>query len=288
MTPVTPASPDEANRPDLQTARTAASQHDDPAMVEQVEQEPDEPRSFAKSVLAGLRELVIILVLALGLSFVVKTWLFQAFYIPSASMEDTLVKDDRVIVSKLTPGLFDLKRGDIIVFEDPGSPSPWLPPSEPKERGAVGKVLTFVGLLPEDSEDHLIKRVIGLPGDHITADGGTGKLKVNGVEVTEPYIKSGSYPSQGLAFDIVVPQDKVWVMGDNRDNSGDSRRHDDGTGAEGSVAMSKIVGRALFVVWPVDHVTWLGVPDRVFRSVPAGTSTPTPAVAPTPAPGSAG
>lgn len=239
-------------------------------------EEPREtPRSFGASLLAGLREIVIVVVLAMVLSFVVKTWLFQAFYIPSGSMEDTLVPDDRVIVSKLTPGPFELRRGDVVVFEDPGKPRPWLqgaqynPPST--FGGPLHGLLVFVGLLPEDSENHLIKRVIGLPGDHVQADG-KGKIKVNGVAITEPYIKPGDDPSD-QPFDIVVPPDSVWVMGDHRSDSADSRAHDDDSGGrDGSVPMSKIVGRALFVVWPIDHVTWLGVPARTFDKVPAPSS----------------
>ncbi|GAA2476575.1 signal peptidase I [Terrabacter carboxydivorans] len=241
----------------------------------------DEPRSFGATVLAGIKELVIVVVLAMALSFVVKTWLFQAFYIPSGSMENTLVKDDRVIVSKLTPGPFDLKRGDVVVFEDPGVPSPWLGDLGAQHSNVGGPfhdALVFVGLLPEDSENHLIKRVIGLPGDHVQADGDTGKIKVNGVEITEPYVKTGDYPSEGKKFDITVPAGRIWVMGDHRSDSSDSRWHDDGTGATGSVPMDKIVGRALFVVWPIDHVTWLGVPERTFSQVPTAT---TPSTSPT-------
>jgi signal peptidase I len=241
----------------------------------------DEPRSFGATILAGIKELVIVVVLAMALSFVVKTWLFQAFYIPSGSMENTLVKDDRVIVSKLTPGPFDLKRGDVVVFEDPGVPTPWLGDLSGQRSNVGGPfhaALVFVGLLPEDSENHLIKRVIGLPGDHVQADGDTGKIKVNGVEITEPYVKPGDYPSEGKKFDITVPAGRIWVMGDHRSDSSDSRWHDDGTGATGSVPMDKIVGRALFVVWPIDHVTWLGVPERTFSQVPTAT---TPSTKPT-------
>src|SRR6478752_1711726 len=224
----------------------------------------DEPRGFGATLFAGVKELVIVVVLAMALSFVVKTWLFQAFYIPSGSMENTLVKDDRVIV-----------------IEDPGVPTPWLGDLG-EQHSTVGgpfhDALVFVGLLPEDSENHLIKRVIGLPGDHVQADGDTGKLKVNGVEITEPYVKPGDYPSEGKKFDITVPAGRVWVMGDHRSDSSDSRWHDDGTGATGSVPMDKIVGRALFVVWPIDHVTWLGVPERTFSQVPTPT---TPSTTPT-------
>ncbi|HET7399275.1 MAG TPA: signal peptidase I [Intrasporangium sp.] len=238
-----------------------------------LEEEADEPSAgVLDSVLAGLKEIVIVVVLAMALSFVVKTWLFQAFYIPSGSMEDTLVRDDRVIVSKLTPGPFDLRRGDVVVFEDPGGPVPWLSGvqgSSSTVGGPFHDALVFVGLLPEDAENHLIKRVIGLPGDHVQADGRSGDIKVNGVPITEPYVKAGDEPSEDKPFDVVVPAGRVWVMGDHRSDSSDSRFHDDGTGATGSVPMDKIVGRALFIVWPIDHVTWLGVPERTFGAVPS-------------------
>ncbi len=250
------------------------------------------PRSFGASVLAGLREIVIVVVLAMVLSFVVKTWLFQAFYIPSGSMEDTLVPDDRVIVSKLTPGPFDLRRGDVVVFEDPGKPEPWLEGAQYTQPSTFGgpfhNLLVFVGLLPEDSENHLIKRVIGLPGDHVTSKGGDSPVYVNGVKIDEPYWKHG-LPERNLAFDIVVPEGRVWVMGDNRSDSSDSRFHDDGTGGkDGSVPISKIVGRALFIVWPIDHVTWLGVPSRTFEKVPAPSAVSPTDLPRTPATGRAG
>src|SRR6478736_9023901 len=149
----------------------------------------DEPRGFGATLFAGVKELVIVVVLAMALSFIVKTWLIQAFYIPSGSMENTLVRDDRVIVSKLTPGPFDLNRGDIVVFKDPGN---WLgtvpTTSEGGTRESVRRVLQFVGLVPDDSDDHLIKRVIGLPGDHVVCCDKNGLLTVNGVSITEPYI----------------------------------------------------------------------------------------------------
>ncbi|MEO7061595.1 MAG: signal peptidase I [Lapillicoccus sp.] len=224
----------------------------------------------------GIKEILIIAVMAMVLSFVVKTWLIQAFYIPSGSMENTLMIDDRVIVSKLTPGPVDLSRGDIVVFQDPGHWLPTLPSAaeEPGVRGVVHRGLQFVGLLPDDSDDHLIKRVIGLPGDHVVCCSTDGRLTVNGVAITENYIKPGDTPGGGKQpFDIVVPAGRVWVMGDHRSDSSDSRFHDDGTGATGSVPIDDITGRAVTIVWPVDHVKWLSAPGNVFGSVPAPAST---------------
>jgi signal peptidase I len=237
---------------------------------------PTPPQSLGQTLWAIVKEIIIVVVMASVLSFVIKTWVVQAFYIPSGSMEDTLVKDDRVIVSKLTPGPFDLQRGDIVVFEDPGAPAnPWItePAHAPRSglRAVTHNALTFVGLLPDDSENHLIKRIIGLPGDHVTCDG-SGPIKVNGVAVNETYLKPGSAPS-AMAFDITVPQGKVWVMGDNRSDSADSRFHPvGGDGSQGSVPIDKITGRAIVLVWPLDRWTGLGQPTEVFSSVPAGKS----------------
>lgn len=240
---------------------------------------------FLGNVWGGIKEILIIAVMAIVLSFVVKTWLIQAFYIPSGSMEDTLVRDDRVIVSKLTPGPFDLQRGDVVVFEDPGG---WLgqDPAATADGGPVHRFFQFIGLVPDDSDNHLIKRVIGLPGDHVVCCDQDGKLTVNGVAITEDdYIKDGDTPSGGKQpFNIVVPADKVWVMGDHRSDSSDSRFHDDGTGATGSVPIKDITGRAVMIVWPVDHVRWLSVPARVYEQVPAPAVTATPAPATTAAP----
>jgi signal peptidase I len=216
-----------------------------------------------------LRESVIVIVLALLLSLIVKTWLMQAFYIPSQSMENTLLVGDRVIVNKLVPAPISLKRGDVIVFEDPGN---WLPPAVPVQRSALSSALhstlTFVGLLPSDEGNHLIKRVIGLPGDHVVCCNVQRQLMVNGVALSEPYIFPGDVPSQ-QSFNITVPLGRVWVMGDHRSDSADSRAHDENSGgANGSVPESLILGRAITVVWPVQHWAWVANPSQTFAKVP--------------------
>ena len=239
------------------------------APEDEVEQSP------LRMVTGAVREVVVVVVMALVLSFVVKTWLLQAFFIPSGSMEDTLLVGDRVIVSKLTPGPVDLKHGDVVVFQDPGG---WLEVLPPVERGglagAVHDGLVFVGLLPAESEDHLIKRVIGLPGDHVVCCSKNDKLTVNDVEITEPYLKPGDVPSS-MDFDVVVPAGHVWVMGDHRSDSEDSRFHDPtGTGKDGSVPIDDITGRAVAVVWPLDRAGVLSDHEETFAAVPEAAAGP--------------
>ena len=233
------------------------------------ERPPGDQNQGRKGILRVLRESVIVISMALLLSLVVKTWLVQAFYIPSISMENTLLVGDQVMVSKLTPSPVSLKRGDVIVFEDPDH---WLPAPVPVQRnplaGALHVTSVFVGLLPSDKGNHLIKRVIGLPGDHVVCCD-FKKLKVNDVVLTEPYLFPRDAPSQE-PFDITVPAGRVWVMGDHRSKSGDSRAHDQGSGGvKGSVPESLIVGRAIAVVLPIPRWSWLGNPGETFAKVPA-------------------
>jgi signal peptidase I len=220
-----------------------------------------------------LRESAIVIGLALLLSLVVKTWLMQAFYIPSESMENTLLVGDRVIVNKLVPSPISVKRGDVIVFQDPDH---WLPATAQAQRSplasALNSTLVFIGLLPSDEGNHLIKRIIGLPGDHVVCCDVQKRLTVNGVPLNEPYLFPGDSPSQE-SFNIVVPAGKVWVMGDHRSFSADSRPHDENSGgAKGSVPESLIVGRAITVVWPVEHWAWLSNPSATFAKVPTATA----------------
>ncbi len=219
---------------------------------------------------AAARETLLIIVSALALSLVIKTFLAQAFYIPSASMHDTLVEGDRVLVSKLTPGPFSLERGDIVVFKDPGG---WLGfgPTEPSSplAEAAKRTLTFVGLLPPDAGEHLIKRVIGLPGDSVACCDAEGRLTVNGASIDEPYLRPGSIPSE-FEFDVVVPADHLWVMGDNRQNSQDSRAHLGDPGG-GMVPVEDVVGTAFVVLWPLDRIAVLRDPTATFADVPAPT-----------------
>jgi signal peptidase I len=213
-----------------------------------------------------LRETVIILVSAIVLSLLVKTFLVQAFFIPSQSMHDTLIEHDRILVSKLSPGPFDLRRGDIVVFKDPGG---WLPPDVAPDpgpvRGAINSALTFIGLYPADANEHLVKRLIGLPGDHVSAVAG-GPVVVNGEPLDEPYLAAGVQPSD-IAFDITVPENSIWVMGDNRSHSSDSR-YNQGNPGGGSVPIDNVVGTAFVTVWPLERMGLLRNPTSTFADVP--------------------
>ncbi|HWK92201.1 MAG TPA: signal peptidase I [Luteimicrobium sp.] len=214
-----------------------------------------------------LRETAIIVVAALVLSWLIKTFLVQAFYIPSESMEDTLQIGDRVMVSRLVPSHLDLHRGDIIVFKDPGD---WLPAQEKADHGPVGNAvvnaLTFVGLRPNDAVGHLIKRVIGLPGDTVACAGPGKPVTVNGVAIDEPYLKPGSEPSQD-AFSEKVPAGSLFVMGDNRQDSSDSR-YNTGKPGGGFVPMDDVVGTAFIKVWPLSDAGLLRNPSETFKDVP--------------------
>jgi len=172
-------------------------------------------------------------------------------------MEPTLLEGDRILVTKWRPDPLPLRRGDVVVFKDPAS---WLGPHDDEGgiRGAVQDVLTWTGLLPEDAGEHLIKRVIGLPGDVVECTDPDGPVRVNGEPLDEPYIAEGSRPC-GTEFRVEVPEDYLWVMGDNRDNSADSRAHMGDPGG-GTVPRDNVVGATFAVVWPLDRLGGLGNP----------------------------
>jgi signal peptidase I len=214
------------------------------------------------------KDTAFVLVAALILSFLLKTFLIQSFYIPSESMEPTLMKWDRVVVTKLAPAILDVHRGDVVVFRDPGG---WVSQNEPLPEvggvtGAFRGVAQAIGLAPSDSEGFVIKRVIGVAGDRVACRGGDAPVTINGVPIDEPYIAPGETPS-AAAFDVVVPPEAVWLMGDNRGHSADSRSHMDGT-LGGAVALEEVVGVAQIRTWPFDRFGLLRNPGSVFAKVP--------------------
>ena len=206
-----------------------------------------------------VRELAIIVVAALVLSLLIKTFLVQSFWIPSGSMHPTLVENDRILVTKWRPGPLELRRGDVVVFKDPGG---WLTGGSAANAtglpAPVNDLLVFVGLLPEDAGEHLVKRVIGVEGDVVSCPDADGPVYVNDVPLEEDYLAQGSQPC-GMEFSVEVPASSLWVMGDNRDNSADSRYHQ-GLPGGGTIPLDSVVGTAFVTVWPVDHWGGIGNP----------------------------
>jgi signal peptidase I len=227
-------------------------------------------RSLGRTILLLLRDLVVIVVAALLVSFLIKTFLVRSFYIPTESMESTLARDDRIIVSQLTPGLFELNRGDVVVFVDPGG---WLSvqtgvsEDDPLSR-VLNAVSLVVGLTSPNDNEHLVKRIIGLPGDVIECCDELGNMSVNGVPLSEPYIRlpEGVNKVSSNDFSVEVPAGALWVMGDNRYNSADSRRNMDKPGG-GFVPVANVVGRAIVISWPADRWQWLGNYPETFVGI---------------------
>jgi signal peptidase I len=195
------------------------------------------------------KELPILLGVAILVAVLVRAFVLQTFYIPSPSMEHTLNVLDRVLVNKLVYDFREPKRGEIIVFK---APQDW-------QSGTEG--------------EDFIKRIIGVPGDHITFTKGDDHIKINGVDLIEPYVFKDpdglQDPPADATFDVTVPKDKLWVMGDHRSASGDSLEHYNDTQdvQEATITEKSIVGRAFTVFWPVSRGTWLTVPNG-FDKIP--------------------
>ncbi|MFI6103998.1 signal peptidase I [Streptomyces sp. NPDC051310] len=213
---------------------------------------PKKPRSFWK-------ELPLLIGIALLLALLIKTFLVQAFSIPSDSMMNTLQRGDRVLVDKLTPWFgSEPERGEVVVFHDPGG---WLEGEPTPDPNFLQEFLSFIGLMPSSEEKDLIKRVIAVGGDTVECKKG-GKVVLNGKPLDETsYIAPGSTPCDDEPFGpIKVPEGRIWVMGDNRQNSLDSRYHQELPG-NGTVANERVVGRAVVVAWPLGRWSTLPVPS---------------------------
>jgi len=229
-------------------------------------------RSAGQQVGSFLKELVFVVVGALVVSSLLRAFVGQMFIIPSQSMESTLLVGDRVVVEKVT----DFGRGDVVVFEDPGQ---WLADEPVADPGPFDRVLEFVGIPTASTPGHLIKRVIGLPGDRVVCCDGDGRITVNGYALDETsYLYVNSDGSQvapsDLRFEVVVPRDRIFVMGDHRDLSADSRCHladVSTTQSRGGVAFvpeDLVVGPAFAIAAPFDRAQRLHRP-ATFDGVPA-------------------
>lgn len=214
-----------------------------------------EKLSFVKRVLHWFRETMFVVVLAIALSVILRTFFFQAFYVPSESMMQTLQLNDRILVSKLSYTFGDIQRGDVIVFTDPGG---WLdkPTKQQGIRGKITEIFTFIGLLPANSGSDLVKRVIGVPGDRVQCCSDAGRVSINGVELNEKEYVNGD--TNQVIFDITVPAGRLFVMGDNRGSSSDSRFHL--TENSGTIPIDNVVGQVVMRVWPLDRFSTMIAP----------------------------
>lgn len=232
-----------------------------------IDEPTPEPKSLGRRALGWVTECVLILVGALIIATLLRTFVGQMFIIPSGSMENTLQVNDRVLVTKF--GGF--QRGDVVVFEDPGA---WLVPST-REMTPVQQALEFIGVLPNSGAEHLIKRVIGMPGDHVRL-AESGKIEVNGVELDESnylYSENGIQVAPAtVPFDVIVPKDRIFVMGDHRNQSNDSRCRlgnvSSSPGESAFVPVDKVVGAAVAIVSPLDRLSTFTVPET-YKHVPA-------------------
>ncbi|MEV0240107.1 signal peptidase I [Streptomyces sp. NPDC050674] len=254
---VTPGSDSGAAEGDRVTSEDTTAEGQGPGGTART---PKKPRSFWK-------ELPILIGIALVLALLIKTFLVQAFSIPSDSMQNTLQQGDRVLVDKLTPWFgSEPERGEVVVFHDPDN---WLAGEPTTDPNALQAFLSWIGLMPSAEEKDLIKRVIGVGGDTIQCKG-TGPLTVNGKALNEQdYVYAGNTPcsqdDQGGVFKVKVPEGYIWVMGDHRQNSRDSR-YNQADKHHGMVPVKDVVGRAVVVAWPINRWATLPVPDTFDQS----------------------
>nr|WBO80608.1 signal peptidase I [Streptomyces sp. SBE_14.2] len=233
-------------------------------------QGPGDSTPTAKKQRSFWKELPILIGIALVLALLIKTFLVQAFSIPSDSMQNTLQQGDRVLVDKLTPWFgSEPERGEVVVFHDPDN---WLAGEPTPDPNALQTFLSWIGLMPSSEEKDLIKRVIGVGGDTVECKG-TGPLKVNGKALNEAsYIYPGNTPcsndDQGGQFKVKVPEGFIWVMGDHRQNSRDSR-YNQQDAHKGMVPVDEVVGRAVVVAWPINRWDTLPVPDTFDQNLSA-------------------
>lgn len=199
-------------------------------------------------------EIALCVVSAIIIAILIRAFAFQIFVVPSGSMEPTFEVGDRVSATVWDWGPFEVQRGDIVVFSDPGG---W---TEATKQPWWRKAASWIGLTSTD--EHLTKRVIALGGDHVTSTG-NGDLSINGVKLNETYLPPGVSGSN-VPIDVIVPEGEVYVLGDNRENSLDSRFHPD----HPTVPLSDIVGVVTSRIYPLDRITMFTTPSRVYAGVP--------------------
>jgi signal peptidase I len=250
------ASPDDAKGPAGEEAAAGSAGSAGPAGSRTARRKPAARRNRGARF---LRELVILVAIALVIAVVIKTYAIQAFFIPSGSMENTLEINDRVLVNKIVYDTRSIHRGDIVVFNGDGSWDPGTP--LPANSNFVEKFFSgFASMFGFGHPgDILIKRVIGLPGDTVACCDAQGQVTVNGIPLSEQsYLYPGDAPS-GQRFNIVVQPGRLWVMGDHRSISDDSRDHEGDPGG-GTIPENAVIGRAFVIIWPPSRWRILPIP----------------------------
>ncbi|MGH3319479.1 MAG: signal peptidase I [Streptosporangiaceae bacterium] len=253
-------------RSDRQIDRPAAGT-EDRTSTDDEEQRGRHRQPGAKKGKRGsfLRELPVLIVVAFLLALLIKAFVIQAFYIPSASMENTLRIGDRVLVNKIVYDLRPIHRGDVVVFNGVGSFVPATAAAQPNNAGErlLWAVEGAFGIAPPGQKD-FIKRVIGLPGDRVSCCDVHRRVTVNGVPLKERrYLYPGDAPSR-RPFNVKVPPGRLWVMGDHRSVSADSRDHMGDRGG-GTVPTDEVVGRAFVTYWPPSRATMLSAPPTFYQ-----------------------
>lgn len=205
-------------------------------------------------------------IIAIVLTLIIKAFFLQAFYIPTGSMQKTLEINDHILVNRLVPKYMQLKRGDVVVFKDTLQ---WLENNnknllsssfndyDNNHLGWIKKIGIFTGLISDNSINYLVKRVIGLPGDYVSCCSYEGLLQINGTNVIEKYLSFNSQPSVEK-FHIYVPKGKIWVMGDNRDYSSDSRAHLIDI-ERAFIDLNNIHGRVIAIIYPLNRINYKNI-----------------------------
>ena len=239
-----------------------AAANQQPAQEEPADS-PEETDTAPRRKRSFWRDLVVIVVAAVVLTILLKAFVVQVFSIPSGSMENTLLPGDRILVSKVVYDFRPIARGDIVVFSGAGS---WDAPPPAYQGNAFvgfldrvwGDAVSLVGIAGPDTD--YVKRVIGVPGDHVVCCNSQGQVTVNGVPLSESsYVFPGDAPSD-VRFNITVPAGRLWVMGDNRGDSDDSRYRGNDPG-NGTIPENEVVGRAFLIIWPFSRVSDLPIPN---------------------------
>ena len=250
--PATPA-PDAESGAELADDQAPADEGANPAANGKSENDESDSKPATKRKRPFWRDLAVIVIAALVLTILLKAFVVQVFSIPSGSMENTLLPGDRILVNKMVYRTRPIEPGDIVVFSGSGS---WDPPTAAPSLWE--RVTSLVGIAGPGTD--YVKRVIGVPGDHVVCCNALGQVTVNGVALSEKsYIIPGAAPSQ-VRFNITVPPGRLWVMGDNRADSDDSRYRLGDPGG-GTIPESAVVGRAFLIIWPLSRISDLPIPN---------------------------